>query len=68
MTSVEDLSAAVASLTREVAAMHIEMKVGALPSAQYLQEVIDAQALLNNTRDQLLLAQGGNNYNLNQRL
>ena len=80
MASIEGLSAAVASLTSEVAAMHvenqqksnmldnIEMKVGALASAQDLQAVLDAQAVLNNTHDQKLLAEGGNYFNLNQRL
>ena len=79
MTSVEDVSAAVASLTSEMAAMHVEnqqkpnmldkikMKVGALASAQDLQAVIDAQAVLNNTHDQKLLAQGCNYFNLNQK-
>ena len=80
MTSIEGLSAAVASLTSEVAAMHVENKqkpnmldniesiIAALASTQDLQAVIDAQAALNNTHEQKLLAQGGNYFNLNQRL
>ena len=64
MASIEGLSAAVASLTSEVAAMHVEnqqesnmldnteLKVAALASAQDLQAAIDAQAALNNTHEQ----------------